>query len=279
MNKLSPYIRLMRIDKPIGHLLLLWPTLWGLFLAADGKHNFKIITVFVFGVFLMRSAGCVINDIADRNIDGQVKRTKSRPLASGELNVKQAIGIFLLLALLAFIAVLQLNIATILMSLVALALAISYPFAKRFTNLPQAHLGIAFAWAIPMAYTAYGAELGVVCWLLFVATVVWALIYDTMYAMVDRDDDLKIGVRSTAVLLGRYDIAAVIILQIVFIAVLSTVGMFAGLGIAYFFSLTVTVILFMTHIKMIWLREREPCFRAFLNNHWVGMVVFVGIIL
>lgn len=279
MNKLSPYIRLMRIDKPIGYLLLLWPTLWGLVLAANGQHDLKIIFIFVLGVFLMRSAGCVINDIADRKIDGKVKRTKSRPLASGELSVKQALVVFILLVVLAFVAVLQLNLTTILMSLVALALAVSYPFAKRFTQLPQAHLGVAFAWAIPMAYTAYEVELSLVAWLLFTATVVWALIYDTMYAMVDRDDDLKVGVKSTAILFGKYDIAIIIVLQIVFIAMLAAVGMLVGMGLFFPLSLLIVVILFMLQIKKIWLRERQQCFRAFLHNHWVGMVVFIGIIL
>ncbi len=279
MHKLSPYLRLMRVDKPIGYLLLLWPTLWGLVLAANGQHNPKIIFIFVLGVALMRSAGCVINDIADRNIDGKVKRTKSRPIASGELSVKQAMVLFILLVVFAFIAVLQLNLATILMSFVALVLATSYPFAKRYTNLPQAHLGIAFAWAIPMTYTAYGTKLGIVCWLLFAATVVWALIYDTMYAMVDRDDDLKVGVKSTAVLFGKYDIAIIIALQIMFIAMLAAVGMLLGMGIIYSISLFVVVILFMAQIKKIWMREREQCFRAFLNNHWVGMMVFIGVVL
>ncbi len=279
MDKLSLYLRLMRVDKPIGYLLLLWPTLWGLVLAANGQHNPKIVLIFLLGVVLMRSAGCVINDIADRNIDDKVKRTKSRPIASGELSVKQALVAFILLVGLAFIAVLQLNLATILMSFVALALAASYPFAKRFTNLPQAHLGIAFAWAIPMSYTAYGAELGLVCWLLFAATVVWALIYDTMYAMVDRDDDLKVGVKSTAILFGKYDITIITTLQVIFITMLAAVGMLAGMGVFFFLSIFVAVILFMLQIKMIWLRERQQCFRAFLHNHWVGMVVFIGVVL
>ena len=278
MQKLSPFIRLMRLDKPIGILLLLWPTLWGLMFAANGQHDLKIILIFIAGVVIMRSAGCVINDIADRNFDNKVKRTKQRPLATGELSIKQAIILFFVLIGIAFFLVLQLNFITILMSVVAVFLAASYPLAKRFTNLPQAHLGLAFAWAIPMAYTAYEAKLGSVCWLLFLTTAIWALIYDTMYAMVDRDDDLKIGVKSSAVLFGKYDILIITILQIVFIILLSIVGMLEQLGIGYFVSLTVVVVFFMYHLKLIWLRERKQCFKAFLHNQWVGLAVLVGIL-
>ncbi len=269
----------MRLDKPIGILLLLWPTLWGLVLAANGKHDLKIILIFIAGVIIMRSAGCIINDIADRNFDDKVKRTKQRPLATGELSLKQAFAAFFLLVILAFVLVLQLNVTTVLMSIIAILLAVSYPFAKRFTNLPQAHLGMAFAWAIPMAYTAYGVTPNLVCWLLFSAAVIWALIYDTMYAMVDRDDDLKIGIKSTAVLFGRYDILAITLLQIIFVAILSVVGMLESLNLSYFISLIVVVVMFMYHLKMVWLRERELCFKAFLHNHWVGVIVLVGIIL
>ena len=278
MKKISPYIRLMRLDKPIGILLLLWPTLWGLVLAANGEHDLKITLIFIAGVVIMRSAGCVINDIADRKFDDKVKRTKQRPLASGELNIKQALVLFFVLVVLAFVLVLQLNFTTILMSIVALLLASSYPFAKRYTNLPQAHLGVAFAWAIPMAYTAYGILPDLSCWLLFSATAVWALIYDTIYAMVDRDDDLKIAVKSSAILFGKYDILVITILQLIFITLLSVVGMTEKLGIGYFISLIAVVVFFMRHLKMIWLRERGQCFKAFLNNHWIGLVVLVGIL-
>ncbi|THB70161.1 MAG: 4-hydroxybenzoate octaprenyltransferase [Gammaproteobacteria bacterium] len=278
VQKLLPYIRLMRLDKPIGILLLLWPTLWGLVLAANSKHDLKIILIFCVGVVIMRSAGCVINDIADRKFDAKVKRTKQRPLVSGELNVKHALVVFCVLVALAFILVVQLNLTTVLMSIVAILLAISYPFAKRITNLPQAHLGVAFAWAIPMAYTAYDLQPNLVCWLLFCATAMWALIYDTIYAMVDRDDDLKIGVKSSAILFGKYDILVIAILQVIFITLLSVIGMVAQLGIGYFLSLAVVVVFFMHHLKMIWLRERDPCFKAFLNNHWIGVVVLIGVV-
>ena len=279
MKKLSPYIRLMRLDKPIGILLLLWPTLWGLVLAAKGEHDLKITLIFIAGVVIMRSAGCVINDVADRKFDGKVKRTKQRPLASGELSIKQALVLFFVLVMLAFILVLQLNFTTILMSIVAILLAISYPFAKRITSLPQAHLGVAFAWAIPMAYTAYGQMPDLSCWLLFGATAVWALIYDTIYAMVDRDDDIKIGVRSSAILFGKYDVVIVSFLQIAFISLLSCVGMLEQLEVGYFLSLAVVVAFFMYHLKLIWLRQREQCFKAFLNNHWIGVVVLIGVVL
>jgi len=271
-------MRLMRLDKPIGILLLLWPTLWALWIAGEGHPRPWLIAVFVAGVVLMRSAGCVINDYADRKIDSHVKRTAQRPLTAGLVSKKEALVLFGILVTLAFLLVLTLNPLTIGLSLVGAFLATSYPFTKRFTHLPQAYLGAAFGWAIPMAFAAQTGSVDPRSWWLFAAVLVWALIYDTMYAMVDRDDDLKIGVKSTAILFGRYDRLIIGLLQLVFLALLIYVGHLFGLGFYYFCGLAAAAVLIIYHQWLIRDRQRDRCFRAFLHNHWVGVVIFIGIL-
>ncbi|WP_457668905.1 4-hydroxybenzoate octaprenyltransferase [Thiolapillus sp.] len=271
-------MRLMRLDKPIGILLLLWPTLWALWIAGEGHPCPWLIAVFVAGVVLMRSAGCVINDYADRKIDSHVKRTAQRPLTAGLVSKKEALVLFGILVTLAFLLVLTLNPLTIGLSLVGAFLATSYPFTKRFTHLPQAYLGAAFGWAIPMAFAAQTGSVDPRSWWLFAAVLVWALIYDTMYAMVDRDDDLKIGVKSTAILFGRYDRLIIGLLQLVFLALLIYVGHLFGLGFYYFCGLAAAAVLMIYHQWLIRDRQRDRCFRAFLHNHWVGVLIFIGIL-
>jgi len=278
-DRLQGYARLMRLDKPIGILLLLWPTLWGLWIAAEGVPSAHILVVFVAGVVLMRSAGCVINDYADRGFDGDVERTRIRPLVSGVVTAKEALLLFVVLVALAFLLVLTLDRFTIALSVVALLLAVVYPFTKRYINTPQLVLGVAFAWAIPMAFAAISGGIPWVAWLLFVATVLWAVAYDTFYAMVDRDDDLRIGVKSTAILFGRYDRWIVAALHVFVIAMLVLVGKLIAANNVYYLSLLAAA-LFATYQQ--WLvRDREPaaCFKAFLNNNWFGLVVFLGIFL
>ena len=277
-SKWPLYMRLMRLDKPIGILLLLWPTLWALWIAGEGHPRPWLIAVFVAGVVLMRSAGCVINDYADRKIDSHVKRTAQRPLTAGLVSKKEALVLFGILVTLAFLLVLTLNPLTIGLSLVGAFLATSYPFTKRFTHLPQAYLGAAFGWAIPMAFAAQTGSVDPRSWWLFAAVLVWALIYDTMYAMVDRDDDLKIGVKSTAILFGRYDRLIIGLLQLVFLALLIYVGHLFGLGFYYFCGLAAAAVLMIFHQWLIRDRQRDRCFRAFLHNHWVGVVIFIGIL-
>ncbi|WP_419582695.1 4-hydroxybenzoate octaprenyltransferase [Thiolapillus sp.] len=271
-------MRLMRLDKPIGILLLLWPTLWALWIAGEGHPHLWLIVVFVAGVVLMRSAGCVINDYADRKIDSHVKRTAQRPLTAGLVSKKEALVLFGILVALAFLLVVTLNPLTIGLSLVGAFLATSYPFTKRFTHLPQAYLGAAFGWAIPMAFAAQTGSVDPRSWWLFAAVLVWALIYDTMYAMVDRDDDLKIGVKSTAILFGRYDRLIIGLLQLIFLELLIHVGRLFGLGPYYYLGLAVAAVLMVYHQWLIRNRQRDPCFRAFLHNHWVGVVIFIGIL-
>ncbi len=268
----------MRLDKPIGILLLLWPTLWALWIAGEGHPHLWLIVVFVAGVVLMRSAGCVINDYADRKIDSHVKRTAQRPLTAGLVSKKEALVLFGILVALAFLLVVTLNPLTIGLSLVGAFLATSYPFTKRFTHLPQAYLGAAFGWAIPMAFAAQTGSVDPRSWWLFAAVLVWALIYDTMYAMVDRDDDLKIGVKSTAILFGRYDRLIIGLLQLIFLELLIHVGRLFGLGPYYYLGLAVAAVLMVYHQWLIRNRQRDPCFRAFLHNHWVGVVIFIGIL-
>ena len=272
------YIRLMRLDKPIGILLLLWPTLWALWIAGEGHPRPWLVIVFLAGVVLMRSAGCVINDYADRKIDSHVKRTAQRPLTAGLVSKNEALMLFGGLVLLAFLLVLTLNPLTIGLSLVGAFLATSYPFTKRFTHLPQAYLGAAFGWAIPMAFAAQTGSVDPRSWWLFAAVLIWALIYDTMYAMVDRDDDLKIGVKSSAILFGRYDRLIIGLLQLIFLGLLIHVGSLFGLGSYYYVGLGVAAVLMVYHQWLIRDRERESCFKAFLHNHWVGVAVFIGIL-
>ena len=270
--------RLMRLDRPIGTLLLLWPTLWGLWMAADGLPPIWILVVFCSGVFLMRSAGCVINDYADRNFDGKVARTKERPLATGAVTSQQALILFVVLALIAFGLVLTLNMMTILMSFAALALAMIYPFTKRFIQTPQLILGAAFAWAIPMAYTAINQTIPNSVWLVYAATVCWVLAYDTLYGMVDKADDVKIGIKSTAILFGKYDLAAVATAQAVFLLLLCLFGILQGYSLFYFAGIAIAAGL--VGRQLFWCRNRDTSayFKAFLNNNSVGAVIFVGLI-
>ncbi len=277
-ERLRRYALLVRLHRPIGILLLLWPTMWALWLAGAGRPPWGIVLVFMTGVALMRSAGCAINDFADRNFDGCVERTRTRPIAMGLVSPKEAIGVFVVLSLLAATLLLFLNWPTRLMSLVALVLAAVYPFMKRVTHLPQVMLGAAFGWAIPMAFMALGETIPPLAWVLFVATVIWALIYDTQYAMVDREDDLKIGVKSTAILFGRYDNLIVGLLQLVMLALLAQVGLMAGLGGLYYLGLLVGAGLFVYQQWLTRDRQPKPCFDAFLNNNLFGMVIFLGLV-
>ncbi|PKH22269.1 4-hydroxybenzoate octaprenyltransferase [Enterobacterales bacterium CwR94] len=279
MSKFQAYCRLMRIDKPIGTLLLLWPTLWALWLAADGVPPVSILVVFVLGVFVMRAAGCVINDFADRKVDGHVKRTQHRPLASGALTSKEAKVAFAVLVLVAFGLVLTMNAMTIWLSFAALALAWTYPFMKRYTHLPQVVLGAAFGWAIPMGWAAVSEALPLSCWLLFFANICWTVAYDTQYAMVDRDDDLKIGVKSTAILFGRYDKLIIGLLQLAALGLLVWVGVLQQLSGAFYWSLLLAGALFIHQQKLIAKRDRDACFQAFLNNNYVGFAIFIGVAL
>lgn len=278
-QRLPLYLRLMRADKPIGTLLLLWPTLWALWIAAKGVLDWHLLFIFVAGTFLMRSAGCVINDFADRKVDGQVKRTAQRPLATGEVSKREALTLFVVLCLLAFVLVLFTNTFTILLSLVAVALAAIYPFMKRFTNLPQLVLGAAFSWGIPMAFAAQSGELPRGVWLLYIANLLWTVAYDTFYAMVDRDDDLKIGIKSTAILFGEDDRTITAILQAMAIGVLWLAGLQFKLGYWYFMALVGAAALFVHQQWLIRHRDRDACFKAFLDNNRVGALIFAGIVL
>ncbi|HAB73329.1 4-hydroxybenzoate octaprenyltransferase [Pantoea sp. FDAARGOS_194] len=279
MSKFQAYSRLMRIDKPIGTLLLLWPTLWALWLSDMGVPPLSVLVVFVLGVFVMRAAGCVINDFADRKVDGFVKRTAGRPLPSGAVSEKEAKILFVLLGLLAFALVLTMNLMTILLSLGGLALAWCYPFMKRYTHLPQVVLGAAFGWAIPMAWAAVSESLPLECWLVFLANICWTVAYDTQYAMVDRDDDIKIGVKSTAILFGRYDKLIIGLLQLATLGLLALVGLLMQLNAFFYWSLLGAAALFLYQQKLIVRRERDACFQGFLNNNYVGLVVFIGVVL
>ncbi|MEI8594421.1 4-hydroxybenzoate octaprenyltransferase [Photobacterium sp. Hal280] len=276
MTKARAYWQLARMDRPIGSLLLMWPTLWALFLAADGMPDIKVLVVFVLGVFSMRAAGCVINDYADRHFDGHVKRTAQRPLPSGLISEREALGFFAVLSFVSFALVLTMNTLTIQLSVVGLLLAAAYPFMKRYTHLPQLVLGMAFGWAIPMAYAAQSGALPPVAWLLFIANILWTIAYDTQYAMVDRDDDLKIGIKSTAILFGRNDKRMIGLLQLGTLGLLIVVGMQMGLSQLYYWSLLGAAALFVYQQMLIRGREREPCFKAFLNNNYVGMLVWLG---
>ncbi len=278
-SKWQAYCHLMRIDKPIGTLLLLWPTLWALWLAGQRVPSLPVLLVFVLGVFLMRAAGCVVNDYADRAFDGHVKRTAGRPLPSGRISEKEAKILFVSLVLVSFTLVLTLNAMTIWLSLAALALAWIYPFMKRFTHLPQVVLGAAFGWSIPMAYAAVSESLPLSCWLLFLANICWTVAYDTLYAMVDRDDDVKIGIKSTAVLFGRHDKLIVGLLQFATLVLMLWVGYLAQLGGVYYGALLLAGVLFIHQQKQIVNRDRDACFSAFLNNNYVGLVLFIGIAL
>ncbi|MBY7867852.1 4-hydroxybenzoate octaprenyltransferase [Vibrio fluvialis] len=275
--KARAYWQLTRMDRPIGSLLLLWPTIWALILAARGMPDLKVLAVFVIGVFAMRSAGCVINDFADRKVDGHVKRTAQRPLPAGKVTAREAFTLFLVLSLLSFLLVLTMNPLTIKLSFAGLVLAFIYPFMKRYTHLPQFFLGLAFSWSIPMAWAAQAGELPLVAWYLFVINVLWTVAYDTQYAMVDRDDDLLIGVKSTAILFGRFDKLIIGVLQLLTVAMLIALGYSYQLGASYYWGLLAASGLFVYQQHLIRHRERVPCFQAFLNNNYVGMAVAVGL--
>ncbi len=277
--KFQAYSRLMRIDKPIGSLLLLWPTLWALWLSGMAIPSLKILLVFVFGVFFMRAAGCVVNDFADRKIDGHVKRTRTRPLPSGTVSEKEAKLLFIALVLVSFGLVLTMNTMTIWLSFVGLALAWMYPFMKRYTHLPQVVLGAAFGWSIPMAWAAVSETVPLTCWLLFAANICWTVAYDTLYAMVDRDDDIRIGVKSTAILFGRFDKLIIALLQLATLALLALMGWMMHLNGLFYVALLLAAALFVYQQRLITDRQRERCFQAFLNNNVVGLVLFVGVVL
>lgn len=278
-DRLYQYFLLTRLHRPIGTLLLLWPTLWALWLAAKGFPDTLVLVVFVAGVVLMRSAGCVINDYADRRFDPHVARTRERPIAAGKVSPREALILFAVLCLIAFALVLLMNRLTILLSLVAVVLAAIYPFTKRITHLPQIVLGVAFGWAIPMAFAAQTGELPRIAWLLLVVNVLWSTAYDTEYAMVDREDDLRIGVKSTAILFGEADRLIIGILQLLVLFGLVLVGQMAGLGMYFYLGLTVAAALALYQQHLIRERRPEACFQAFLNNNWFGAAVFAGIAL
>ncbi|WP_404802312.1 4-hydroxybenzoate octaprenyltransferase [Brenneria izbisi] len=278
-GKWLAYCRLMRIDKPIGSLLLLWPTLWALWMAGRGIPDPWVLFVFVAGVFLMRAAGCVINDYADRHFDGHVKRTAARPLPSGEVSEQSAKALFVILVLLAFGLVLTLNRMTIWLSVGGLALAWVYPFMKRVSHLPQLVLGAAFGWSIPMAYAAVSQTLPLTCWMMFLAYICWTVAYDTQYAMVDRDDDLKVGIKSTAILFGRFDTLIIGLLQLSMLLLMTVLGYLTSLGPIFYGTLLVAAGLFVYQQRLIAGRERDACFKAFKNNNYVGMALFAGVIL
>ena len=276
-QRLALYFQLVRLNKPIGILLLLWPTLWGLWIAAKGVPNATILVVFIVGTVLMRSAGCAINDFADRDFDGQVKRTAQRPLASGKISSTEALIISAALALIAFaLVIIFLNRLTVYLSLIAAFLAASYPFTKRFLAMPQAYLGIAFGFGIPMAFAAVTGEVPTVAWWLLIANVFWTLAYDTEYAMVDRDDDVKIGINTTALLFGDFDVAAVMICYFVFIALMALIGAQLDFAWPYWLGLGIAALIAFYHFTLIRRRERTQCFKAFLHNNWLGAAVFLG---
>lgn len=274
----SAYIRLMRLDKPIGILLLLWPTLWGVVIASEGQLDWKILLIFVMGTVLMRSAGCIMNDIADRDFDGHVARTNQRPLATGELTVKQALVLALGLVMIAFGLVCLLNLKTVLISFLALFLAASYPLTKRWLAIPQAYLGIAFGVGIPMAFAATQNAIPLVAWVLFAANVFWAVAYDTAYAMVDREDDLKIGIHSSAITFGRYDVSAIMVCYGITLLLLALAGYLVQLGWCYYTGLMIALMIALYHYSLIRTRERKQCFKAFLHNNWFGFAVFFGML-
>lgn len=273
-----PYIRLLRLDKPIGILLLLWPTLWGLWFAAEGMPPLTILLVFVAGVVLMRSAGCAINDFADRGFDAHVERTQARPLATGEVTGKEALLLAGAISVLAFFLILPLNRLVILLSFPALLLAASYPFTKRYFAIPQAYLGMAFGFGIPMAYAAVRNEVPIEAWLLLAANLFWSVAYDTEYAMVDRQDDLKIGIKTSAITFGRLDVAAIAFCYLASLILLAYTGLAAGLGIFFLSGLAGAGAIALYHLWLIRNRERNACFKAFLHNTWFGFAVFAGLL-
>ncbi|MGB9430557.1 MAG: 4-hydroxybenzoate octaprenyltransferase [Gammaproteobacteria bacterium] len=273
------YLRLMRLHRPIGSFLLLWPTLWALWLASDGHPTPKLFTIFVLGVFVMRSAGCIMNDFADRNFDPHVHRTHDRPLATREVNVWEALVLFVILCLIALGLVLLLNRLTLELAVIGAVLVLTYPFMKRYTYLPQPYLGMAFGWGIPMAYAAVTGSVPTVAWLIFIANIIWSTVYDTMYAMVDRRDDLRIGVKSTAILFGDLDRAIIAVLQVLLLADLALVGYRTGMSAVYYVGLAFALLFSIYQQVLIRRRNPQRCFLAFMNNNWLGAAVFAGILL
>ena len=273
------WLRLMRLDRPIGTHLLLWPTLWALWFAGEGSPSLANLIIFTLGVVSMRAAGCVINDYADRNVDGSVERTKNRPLPAGEIQPNQALILFFVLLCLSLALVLMTNQLTIILSFGGLALAATYPFLKRFTHLPQLGLGAAWAWAVPMAFAAARNPLPVTLWLIFVAVILWTIAFDTYYAMVDREDDLKVGIKSTAILFGRYDLLIIALLQLMTLILLFIAGLEFSRSWFYMSGLIAAALYFVNQYIQARSREREACFESFLNNHRVGMVIFIGLAL
>lgn len=279
LSKYRTYFYLMRINKPIGILLLLWPTYWALWLASRGSPDLFILLIFTMGVFLMRAAGCTINDIADRKFDGYVSRTKKRPLPNGDITIKEAKIFFFLLVVLAFLLVLTLNKMTIQLSVIGLLLACIYPFVKRFSHFPQIVLGAAFGWSIPMAYAAVSESLPSLCWMLFLVNIIWSIIYDTQYSMIDRNHDIRIGVKSTAIIFANFDKLIIGILQLAMVLMLFYIGRQLNLSLFYFASLVAVGGLFIYQQKLIANRQPALCFKAFMNNNYVGFFLFVGILL
>lgn len=278
VQRINAYERLMRLDKPIGILLLLWPTLWALWIAGQGQPDWAVVLIFVMGTILMRSAGCVMNDVADQKFDGHVERTKLRPLVSGEVSTKEACLLAAGLSLAAFSLVLFLNPLTISLSFLALFLAVTYPLTKRFLAIPQAYLGIAFGFGIPMAFAALTDSVPLVAWLMLLANIFWAVAYDTQYAMVDREDDLKIGIRSSAIFFGRFDVVAIMSCYVVMLALLLIIGLMQQLHWPFYIGLGLALALAIYHYMLIRHREPQRCFKAFLHNNWVGAVIFLGLV-
>ncbi len=277
-NKANALWRLMRFDRPIGILLLLWPTLWALVIAGDGSPSLKNVLIFCTGVVLMRAAGCIMNDIADRDFDPHVERTRCRPLAAGELTVREALSAFFVMMILAFGLVLMTNALTIKMAFVGAALASTYPFFKRWTHFPQVVLGLAFGWGIPMAFAAENGYVASIAWLILLINVIWSVIYDTLYAMVDRDDDISLGLKSTAILFGEHDLLILRILKMLMIVLLCVLGIKLQLAWPWFAGVMVAASLFVWQQKLALRRERDGCFKAFLNNNWVGMAILAGLL-
>ncbi|MCG9712382.1 4-hydroxybenzoate octaprenyltransferase [Shewanella insulae] len=276
-DKLDAYLRLARMDRPIGTFLLLWPCLMALVLAAGGMPDLKVLIIFVIGVVVMRACGCIINDYADRKLDSHVERTRSRPLASGEVTVKEALILFVVMGLLAFALVLMLNPLVVQLSFVGIILTIIYPFTKRFTNMPQMFLGVVWSWSIPMAYAAQLGTVPTEAWWLFAANWCWTVAYDTMYAMVDRDDDLKVGIKSTAILFGRLDRQIIGLFQLAALGCFVMAGLSADRGLVFALGILTFIGFGLYQQKLIFDRERAPCLQAFLNNNWAGMTLFVAL--
>ena len=277
VDRLVLYAKLVRLDKPIGTLLLLWPTLWALWIAADGQPSSALILIFSLGTLLMRSAGCAMNDYADRDFDLHVERTKNRPLTSGKISTKEALAVAGILALLAFLLVLQTNALTIALSFPALVIAASYPYTKRFFAIPQAYLGVAFGFGIPMAFAAQTGVVPALAWIMLLANIFWAIAYDTEYAMVDRNDDVKLGLNTSAILFAGYDVTAVMISYALVIGIMAMIGLMLGFGWIYYIGLAVAAAVMGYHYSLIRNRERDGCFQAFRHNNWVGGAIFAGI--